>query len=133
MSRVESSSPFMKSAKRGEHPFGPPMIGALLRVPLEAVQRPMLQRLHEHGFDGFVSRKCLRHVLPFARSGPIRSSMRLKDRVLPLARNRSVLLVLATLAALVLAGAVGSAAQSSSATLPSSSVVWDRFLKVTVG
>ena len=27
------------------------MIGALLRVPLEQVQRRMLQRLHEHGFD----------------------------------------------------------------------------------
>lgn len=50
-----------------------------------------------------------------------------------LARNRSVLLVLATLAALVLASAVRSDAQSSSATLPSSSVVWDRLLKVTVG
>jgi hypothetical protein len=43
----------MKSAKRGEHPFGPPMIGALLRVPLEAVQRHMLARLHENGFEDF--------------------------------------------------------------------------------
>jgi DNA-binding MarR family transcriptional regulator len=41
----------MKSAKRGERPFGPPMIGALLRVPLEAVHRHMLERLHEEGFD----------------------------------------------------------------------------------
>ena len=32
-------------------PFGPPMIGALLRIPWEAVQRHMLKRLHEHGFD----------------------------------------------------------------------------------
>src|SRR5512134_3254258 len=31
--------------------FGPPMIGALLRVPWEAVQRHMLERLHERGFD----------------------------------------------------------------------------------
>src|SRR4051794_34957380 len=53
MSRVSSSSSFMKSAKRGEHPFGPPMIGALLRVPLEAVQRHMLERLHENGFEDF--------------------------------------------------------------------------------
>lgn len=43
----------MKSAERGERPFGPPMIGALLRVPLEAVQRHMLERLHEGGFDDF--------------------------------------------------------------------------------
>ena len=31
--------------------YGPPLIGALLRFPLEAVQRHMLKRLHEHGFD----------------------------------------------------------------------------------
>jgi DNA-binding MarR family transcriptional regulator len=29
----------------------PPLIGALLRVPWEAVQRHMLERLHERGFD----------------------------------------------------------------------------------
>jgi DNA-binding MarR family transcriptional regulator len=34
-----------------EQPFGPPLIGALLRVPWEAVQRHMLDRLHERGFD----------------------------------------------------------------------------------
>jgi DNA-binding MarR family transcriptional regulator len=34
-----------------EHPFGPPLIGALLRLPWEAVQRRMLERLHERGFD----------------------------------------------------------------------------------
>src|SRR5262245_63327877 len=34
-----------------EEPFGPPLIGALLRVPWEAVQRHMLERLHENGFD----------------------------------------------------------------------------------
>lgn len=32
-------------------PFGPPLIGALLRIPWEAVQRHMLERLHERGFD----------------------------------------------------------------------------------
>src|SRR5436305_7274799 len=53
MSRANSSSSFMKSAKRGERPFGPPMIGALLRVPLEAVHRHMLERLHENGFEDF--------------------------------------------------------------------------------
>ena len=34
-----------------EQPFGPPLIGALLRTPWEAVQRQMLERLHERGFD----------------------------------------------------------------------------------
>jgi DNA-binding MarR family transcriptional regulator len=34
-------------------PFGPPLIGALLRTPWEAVQRHMLERLHERGFDDF--------------------------------------------------------------------------------
>ena len=43
----------MNSLKRGEQPFGPPMIGALLRVPLQAVQLHMLARLHERGFDDF--------------------------------------------------------------------------------
>jgi DNA-binding MarR family transcriptional regulator len=32
-------------------PAGPPLIGALLRIPWEAVQRHMLKRLHERGFD----------------------------------------------------------------------------------
>ena len=36
-----------------EKPFGPPLIGALLRVPWEAVQRHMLARLHASGFDDF--------------------------------------------------------------------------------
>ena len=31
--------------------MGPPLIGALLRIPWEAVQRHMLVRLHERGFD----------------------------------------------------------------------------------
>ncbi len=35
----------------GAEPFGPPLIGALLRMPWEAVQRRMLERLHERGFD----------------------------------------------------------------------------------
>jgi DNA-binding MarR family transcriptional regulator len=35
----------------GAEPFGPPLIGALLRAPWEAVRRRMLERLHEHGFD----------------------------------------------------------------------------------
>jgi len=44
-----SSSPFTKPASQ-EPPVGPPLIGALLRIPWEAVQRHMLQRLHQHGF-----------------------------------------------------------------------------------
>src|SRR3954466_13825149 len=44
-----SSSAFTNSAGSAE-PFGPPMIGALLRTPWEAVQRRMLARLHDHGF-----------------------------------------------------------------------------------
>jgi DNA-binding MarR family transcriptional regulator len=31
-------------------PVGPPLIGALLRIPWEAVRRWMLERLHERGF-----------------------------------------------------------------------------------
>jgi DNA-binding MarR family transcriptional regulator len=46
----------MSSRKKSRHftdeqPFGPPLIGALLRTPWEAVQRQMLERLHERGFD----------------------------------------------------------------------------------
>ena len=33
--------------------LGPPLIGALLRMPWEAVQRRMLERLHERGFADF--------------------------------------------------------------------------------
>src|SRR5215204_4157253 len=48
MTATSSSSDFTKAAA-GE-PFGPPLIGALLRIPWEAVQRHMLERLHERGF-----------------------------------------------------------------------------------
>jgi DNA-binding MarR family transcriptional regulator len=36
-----------------EQPFGPPLIGALLRMPWDAVQQHMLDRLHESGFEDF--------------------------------------------------------------------------------
>jgi DNA-binding MarR family transcriptional regulator len=49
MSEHTSSSAFTNSVANGE-PFGPPMIGALLRTPWQAVQRRMLERLHDHGF-----------------------------------------------------------------------------------
>src|SRR5512133_3674511 len=44
MSDQSSSSHFTTEA------FGPPLIGALLRMPWEAVQRRMLELLHERGF-----------------------------------------------------------------------------------
>src|SRR5881394_3241870 len=50
MSTSRSSSHFTKS-ESAEEPAGPPLIGALLRVPWEEVQRHMLQRLHERGFN----------------------------------------------------------------------------------
>jgi len=43
----------MKSAEILSKPLGPPMIGALLRIPWEAVQEHMLQRLHANGFTDF--------------------------------------------------------------------------------
>ena len=45
MSNQSSSSHFTTAA------FGPPLIGALLRMPWEVVQRRMLELLHERGFD----------------------------------------------------------------------------------
>ena len=50
MNEKSSSSHF--TTRTGEEPaVGPPLIGALLRMPWEAVQRRMLERLHERGFD----------------------------------------------------------------------------------
>ena len=43
----------MKSGEIDTEQFGPPLIGALLRTPWEAVQQHMLERLHERGFDDF--------------------------------------------------------------------------------
>ena len=50
MNADDKSSPFTNPAEATQ-PFGPPLIGALLRIPWEAVQRHMLERLHERGFD----------------------------------------------------------------------------------
>ena len=50
MTASNPSSHFTNSAA-AEQPFGPPLIGALLRIPWEALQRHMLARLHERGFD----------------------------------------------------------------------------------
>src|SRR5262245_44817500 len=52
MAEKSSSSAFTKAAGWAE-PLGPPLIGALLRIPWEAVQRHMLERLHERGFADF--------------------------------------------------------------------------------
>ena len=50
MSTSSPSSRFTNAAAEAQ-PFGPPLIGALLRVPWEAVRRHMLERLQESGFD----------------------------------------------------------------------------------
>ena len=47
-----SSSDFTTAATAGQS-APPPLIGALLRLPWEAVQRHMLERLHERGFADF--------------------------------------------------------------------------------
>jgi DNA-binding MarR family transcriptional regulator len=49
MAKMNSSSNFTNAGQS----FGPPLIGALLRRPWEAVQRHMLERLHERGFTDF--------------------------------------------------------------------------------
>src|SRR6266496_1351624 len=48
-----SSSSNFTNAPGEDGAFGPPLIGALLRMPWEAVQRHMLERLHERGFSDF--------------------------------------------------------------------------------
>ena len=62
MNAAHSSSHFTNS--EGEQ--AEPLIGALLRLPWEAVQRHMLQRLHEHGFHDLDSA----HVHVFGYPGP---------------------------------------------------------------
>jgi DNA-binding MarR family transcriptional regulator len=64
MGTRESSSAFTKEPA-GEA-LGPPLIGALLRVPWEAVQRHMLERLHERGFDDLDAA----HLTVFRYPGP---------------------------------------------------------------
>jgi len=65
MSTSSSSSHFTTPPADGE-PFGPPLIGALLRAPWEAVQRHMLERLHERGFDDLDAA----HLNVFGYPGP---------------------------------------------------------------
>jgi DNA-binding MarR family transcriptional regulator len=49
MAKTRSSSLFTNAA--GAEASAPPLIGALLRMPWEAVQRHMLERLHKRGFE----------------------------------------------------------------------------------
>jgi DNA-binding MarR family transcriptional regulator len=65
MSESKKSSRFTKPAATAD-PFGPPLIGALLRIPWEAVQRHMLERLHERGFDDLDAA----HLAVFQYPGP---------------------------------------------------------------
>ena len=48
MGTDKKSSHFTKAVPG---PFGPPLIGALLRIPWETVRRRLLEALHERGFD----------------------------------------------------------------------------------
>lgn len=50
MAAEKKSSNFTEGTST-EQSFGPPLIGALLRMPWELVRRRMLARLHERGFD----------------------------------------------------------------------------------
>jgi DNA-binding MarR family transcriptional regulator len=49
MTRTTPSSDFTNSGS--DSAVGPPLIGALLRMPWEVVRQRMLERLHERGFD----------------------------------------------------------------------------------
>ena len=49
----DKSSRFTTASANGSEPLGPPLIGALLRLPWEAVQERMLERLHSQGFADF--------------------------------------------------------------------------------
>src|ERR1700749_24739 len=53
MSTKNKSSRFTNSSVADTEPFATPLIGALLRVPWEAVQEHMLARLHAEGFAAF--------------------------------------------------------------------------------
>jgi DNA-binding MarR family transcriptional regulator len=58
------SSSFTKSADAS--PLGPPLIGALLRMPVDMVRRRMLERLHERGFADLVNA----HLIVVQYPGP---------------------------------------------------------------
>src|SRR5579862_3313031 len=53
MPNKNKSSRFTNPEVADAEPFSPPLIGALLRMPWEAVQEHMLARLHAEGFADF--------------------------------------------------------------------------------
>jgi DNA-binding MarR family transcriptional regulator len=53
MTDQNSSNAFTKGMETS--PYGPPLIGALLRMSLDVVRQRMLERLHERGFDDLVA------------------------------------------------------------------------------
>src|SRR5690348_9931002 len=55
MASKKKSSRFTNPPAVDAERFGPPLIGALLRMPWEAVQEHMLARLHAAGFADFDS------------------------------------------------------------------------------
>jgi DNA-binding MarR family transcriptional regulator len=63
--RFTLSSDFTERAE-AQAPSGPPLIGAQLRRPWEAVRRRMLERLHEGGFDDLEAS----HLNVFQYPGP---------------------------------------------------------------
>ena len=71
MSGSTKSSDFT-NPDASDAPFGPPMIGALLRTPWEAVQQRMLERLHDHGFADldFAHLNVFQYPDPKARGRP---------------------------------------------------------------
>ena len=50
---TRKKSSLFTSVEKDVAPFGTPLIGALLRMPWDAVQQHMLDRLHESGFGDF--------------------------------------------------------------------------------
>ena len=51
---------------RPEYPLGPPLIGALLRMPVDVIRARMLAGLHEAGFDDLVPA----HLIVLQYPGP---------------------------------------------------------------
>src|SRR6476619_6977927 len=50
---TRKKSSLFTTVRKDDAPFGPPLIGALLRMPWDAVQQHMLDRLHGSGFGDF--------------------------------------------------------------------------------
>jgi DNA-binding MarR family transcriptional regulator len=63
---MTSDSPSSRFTTSAPEAFGPPLIGALLRRPLQVVQARMLERLHEAGFTDLEAA----HLHVFQYPGP---------------------------------------------------------------